>query len=144
MISQSNLIENCLNLLWLLFALGSLVFWWAPWSAQERKNKNTLLSLGGLSCVLLLLFPVISLTDDLQEIQALAEYAGSSTRLVSCSRRALASFDSSKESHPFVVSLDFAPLISFPAAFQGQVLLGGAPSPASAPRRPVQGRAPPR
>ena len=143
--AQTSFIENLLNLSWLLLVLASLALWQVRWSTREGETgrRQSLLSLLALSCVLMLLFPVISLTDDLQEIPALVEYATSSPQLAKNSKGALASLDSGQKSASFTLA-NQAPPLSLPAAFVGRVVPAYTSSHQSAPRRPVQGRAPPR
>ncbi len=143
--AQSSFIENLLNLSWLLLVLASLVWWQVRWSTREGMTgrRQPLLSLFALGCVLMLLFPVISLTDDFQEAPALVEYAASSPQLAKKSKSALATLDSGKKSASFIFA-DHAPPLSLPAAFVGRVVPPYTPSYQSAPRRPFQGRAPPR
>ena len=54
--------ELLLNLIWLVLALGSL---WAYLRAFTRDRRQFLLGLGALLCILVLLLPAISITDDL-------------------------------------------------------------------------------
>lgn len=75
--------ELLLNLVWLGIAIASYVI--LGWRLARRGRKATsprrVQSIMALSCVLAILFPVISLTDDLHEMQATLEEA-SSARLV--------------------------------------------------------------
>ncbi len=143
--SDLNFIENFLNLLWLLIALASFVWWWARWSTPEpeKRGNRSRVSFLALSCVLFLLFPVISLSDDLQEIAAVVEYSGSSPRVFQDSKGALPGSYPAKKSAAFVF-VDLAPLLSPPAALWHQAIPADPLSRHLAPRRPVQGRAPPR
>jgi hypothetical protein len=143
--AQTSFIENLLNLSWLFLVVASLIWWHVHWSTRqgERGRRESLLSLLALSCLLMLLFPVISLTDDLQEIPALVEYATSSPQLAKNSKSVLASLESRKRSDSFTFANQTPPL-SLPAAFVGWVVPAFTPSHQSAPRRQVQGRAPPR
>jgi len=143
--SDLNFIENFLNLLWLLTALAGFVLWWARWSSPEpeKRGNRSRVSFLALSCVLFLLFPVISLTDDLQEIAAVAEYSGSSPRAFQNSKGAFPGSAPAKKSAAFVF-LDVAPLLSPSASFWHPVVPAGPVPVRSAPRRPAQGRAPPR
>lgn len=65
--------ELLLNLIWLVVAASLVVVWWTCWlpqltprAADERTRRlRGRQSLIGLICVVALLFPAISLTDDL-------------------------------------------------------------------------------
>lgn len=104
---QVKLLELLLNLAWLVIAIASYVFlgWRLACSNTTRASGlSRIQCIVALSCALAILFPVISLTDDLHEMQATLEDV-SSARLVikQCgvshslsSRRALPSI-------PFVV-----------------------------------------
>jgi hypothetical protein len=58
--------EATLNLLWLVIALAGVWLWRFRWSVSRHGRKHTLkIEAVAMVCVLALLFPVISLTDDL-------------------------------------------------------------------------------
>jgi hypothetical protein len=58
--------EATLNLLWLVIALAGVWLWRFRWSVSRQGRKHTLkIEAVAMVCVLALLFPVISLTDDL-------------------------------------------------------------------------------
>jgi hypothetical protein len=66
--------EAGFNLLWLLTALGALAFWHVRGLRPEGSCRLQVLPrLIALGCLLVLLFPVISLTDDLHCKVAVAE-----------------------------------------------------------------------
>jgi len=73
--------ELLLNLVWLLLALPAFWLWRHGVSESERKysSLHCLLALG---CILVLLFPVISATDDLHAMRAEIEEPGISKRAV--------------------------------------------------------------
>ncbi len=73
--------ELLLNLVWLLLAIPAFWLWRRGVSASERKysSPHCLLALG---CILVLLFPVISATDDLHAMRAEIEEPGISKRTV--------------------------------------------------------------
>jgi hypothetical protein len=82
--------ELFLNTVWLLLALATLAFWACQRPAQrnERSLGQGLIVLG---CVLTLLFPVISMTDDLHAQQVAMEDASATTKkLVKAGERAKA------------------------------------------------------
>jgi len=68
--------ELLLNLVWVAMAVGLFVTFWR----RQRSRVSTGLRRMALACVLLLLFPIISASDDLHPAQALTEEA---TRRVS-------------------------------------------------------------
>jgi hypothetical protein len=65
-------VETVLNLFWLTLALSALAHWIlkAQWDSPEQSKA---LRLTALVMLLVLLFPVISLTDDFQAAATLAE-----------------------------------------------------------------------
>src|ERR1039458_3184769 len=69
--------ELLLNLLWLLLALPA--YWLWRRSAHKFSSLQCLLALG---CTLVLLFPVISASDDLHAMQAEMEDSSTSKRTV--------------------------------------------------------------
>ena len=74
--------ELLLNLLWFVLTLLTLGLWWrragAAWGSHyiDRLPKLAL-----LACVLVLLFPVVSATDDLHPLRPEMEECNSSKRL---------------------------------------------------------------
>jgi hypothetical protein len=60
--------EFALNLLWLLLCASSFVLWRNQRSRLNRERRW--LALIGLACLLAIVFPIISLTDDLHGEQA--------------------------------------------------------------------------
>jgi hypothetical protein len=69
--------ELLLNLAWLLLALPAYWLWW-----QSARRFNSLQCLLALGCVLVLLFPVISASDDLHAMQTEMEDSSTSKRTV--------------------------------------------------------------
>jgi hypothetical protein len=68
--------ELLLNLIWLLLVVPALWVWrrrTCEPGGQVRRSQSCLLILG---CILLLLFPVVSATDDLQAMRPEIEEAG--------------------------------------------------------------------
>ena len=58
--------ETILNLIWLVITLAGVWLWRFRWHASRRdKRGRVTMELVAVVCVLALLFPVISLTDDL-------------------------------------------------------------------------------
>lgn len=70
--------ELLLNLVWLTFALLALGL---RWHARSERHSNRLTPLVVLSCVLILLFPVISVTDDLHPIRPEMEESSVSKKI---------------------------------------------------------------
>jgi hypothetical protein len=75
--------ELLLNVLWLLLALPAVVMWRrqtaSPWSSGKQSRCRSLLL---LVCLLALLFPVVSASDDLHPISAEIEESGAFKRTV--------------------------------------------------------------
>lgn len=75
--------ELLLNLFWLTLALPALWLWRRePVLAQGRRRFDRARSCLLLSCVLMLLFPVVSATDDLHALGQEMEESSSSKRVV--------------------------------------------------------------
>ena len=65
--SLIDVMEFLLNIIWLLVSAGAFVFW-RPWRIAGRQSGGQRIhfnAIGALACAIFLLFPVISLTDDL-------------------------------------------------------------------------------
>src|SRR5208283_5321663 len=64
--------EVLLNAMWLLVAIGAFLFWQPVRyrGAATDRVRGSALGMLALACALVLLFPVISLTDDLHAEQA--------------------------------------------------------------------------
>lgn len=75
--------ELFLNLLWLALALPAVLIWRrqapSPWSSWKQSRCRSLVLLG---CLLALLFPVVSASDDLHPISAEIEESGPFKRTV--------------------------------------------------------------
>ena len=71
--------ELLLNLAWLLLALPAYWLWRRSSATRRISSLECLLALG---CVLVLLFPVISVTDDLHAMRAEMEDSAASKRAV--------------------------------------------------------------
>jgi hypothetical protein len=80
--------ELLLNVFWLAFALLAMGMWWrdaiSPQSGQIRSRLPRFLL---LSCVLILLFPVVSVTDDLHPIRPEIEESNPSKKIKSATDR---------------------------------------------------------
>ena len=58
--------ETFLNLVWLLVTVAAIWLWRFRWTVSRRNQKHsTRMEAAAMVCFLALLFPVISLTDDL-------------------------------------------------------------------------------
>ena len=68
--------ELLLNMAWLLLAFPA--YW--LWRARGSTQKSSLQCLLSLGCLLVLLFPVISATDDLQAMRSEMEESSSNKR----------------------------------------------------------------
>ena len=62
--------ELLLNLLWLLLAMPAFWLWRYSNSAPERRKFGALRCFLALGCLLVILFPVVSATDDLRAMRA--------------------------------------------------------------------------
>ena len=76
--------ELTLNLVWTIIAVASyaLLFRHLSRRAEHARNPSRSQCVVALACVLAILFPIISLSDDLHEIQATAEEASSSVLVI--------------------------------------------------------------
>ena len=74
-----------LNLAWLLLGLPAYMLWRNSRAARNRHDFTSLQCLLALGCALLMLFPVISATDDLHAMRAEIEEAPATKRSVRAS-----------------------------------------------------------
>lgn len=74
--------ELLLNLAWLLLAIPAYRLWRESTPASRRDGRTSLQCLLALGCMLVLLFPVISATDDLHAMRAEMEESPVSKRSV--------------------------------------------------------------
>jgi hypothetical protein len=74
--------ELLLNLAWLLLALPAYGIWRQGAVAKRQNRFRSLQGLLALGCLLVLLFPIISATDDLHAMRAEMEEPGASKRSV--------------------------------------------------------------
>ncbi len=70
------MLELLLNIVWVLVVTASLLFWRRFSSASEHCSRRPLTALVALVCILVLLFPVISATDDLHVAEFAIEDSG--------------------------------------------------------------------
>jgi hypothetical protein len=74
--------ELLLNLAWMLLALPGYWLWRRGAGARQARRISSLQFLLALACALILLFPVISATDDLHAMRAEMEESAASKRAV--------------------------------------------------------------
>ena len=74
--------ELLLNLAWLLLALPAYWLWRRGAGARRARRLSALQSFLTLACALVLLFPVISATDDVHAMRAEMEDSSTSKRAV--------------------------------------------------------------
>jgi len=74
--------ELLLNLLWLLLAMPAFWLWHYSRTAPERRKSGPFHAFLALGCLLIILFPVISATDDLHAMRAEMEESPTSKRHV--------------------------------------------------------------
>jgi hypothetical protein len=70
------MLELLLNIVWVLVVTASLLFWRRFLSANEHCSRRPVTTLVALLCILVLLFPVISATDDLHVAEVAMEDSG--------------------------------------------------------------------
>jgi hypothetical protein len=74
--------ELLLNLVWVLMALPAYWLWRRAAETRRARRLTVLQCVLALGCVLVLLFPVISATDDLHAMRAEMEESSTSKRAV--------------------------------------------------------------
>ena len=74
--------ELLLNLAWLLLALPGFWLWRSYRSAPHRRKFTALQCLLALGCMLVILFPVVSATDDLRAMRNEIEESPASKRTI--------------------------------------------------------------
>ena len=70
------MLELLLNIVWVLVVTASLLVWRRFSSANEHSSRRPVTALVALVCILVLLFPVISATDDLHVAEFAMEDSG--------------------------------------------------------------------
>jgi hypothetical protein len=106
------IVELALNLIWAVIAVASYAFLFRYLSVRataRSRGPSQLQCIIALTCVLAILFPVISLTDDLHEMQATAEEASTSGLVI---KRCVASHSSTPARTLHHVPLIFAPVMT--------------------------------
>ncbi len=135
--------ELSLNLFWLLLVVVSVVVWRRKGSPlhRPRRARGSRHGLIALGCVLALLFPVISITDDLHAEQAIIEDSNPSKRAVRNSAGDHAASSLGKIGHAALPGIAPAPV---PEGIWILVLPSKAHLASSASADFCAGRAPPR
>ncbi len=137
--------ELVLNAFWLLLALASLGFWQRQRSHSKsgsRRRSESLRGLIALGCALAVLFPVISLTDDLHGEQAVMEDSSSSRKHFKTGGGHQASSNAGKLTVPPAIAV-LPGLFSLCAIIVGQVAPAELALCKLAAARSFEGRAPP-
>ena len=129
--------ELLLNLIWLLLIVPAFLLWRS--SRQARGVDRSGFSLLALGCVLALLFPVVSASDDMQAMRPEIEEAGGRDALSNSHHSRFAPTDSSSNS----ATLPPAPTAQPEFRIWGVVTPIVASSPAGHATATRAGRAPP-
>jgi len=131
--------ELLLNLSWLLLAMPAFWLWRESSGVRGRRQFSALQGIFSLACALVLLFPVVSATDDLRVIRAEMEESQTSKRSISQSSAERSSASRAQAQPALPVSPDV------PVSLERGLLLVVLP-PVSTPAFPVlisPGRSPP-
>ena len=99
--------ELLLNLAWLLLALPAYWLWRASKGQPVPSRRTSLQCLFALGCMLVMLFPVVSATDDLRAMRAEMEESPSSKRSIRQASNDKPT-DGKWQSHPLVAASGFA------------------------------------
>ncbi len=144
-LSPGQRMETFLNALWVALAIAAPAVWWTRWGRFLRVAglRGQLCSSGiSLACALFLLFPVISLTDDLQAVPAVAEESRSTRRGLQIWKSSQAGAE--PENHPGLCARSGPVSFSRPNhSMVARLSPFEAPSIEDTPSRESQGRAPP-
>jgi hypothetical protein len=135
------MMEDGLNAIWILIAIGAFQYWnGAGNGGTFRRRPARSYGILALACALILLFPVISLTDDLHSDQAVTEDSSRTVMKACAAAKACLRLSSSS----------FPALFSSPACSRTNHLVLAAvivlPEPWAANlelTRPSEGRSPP-
>jgi hypothetical protein len=117
------ILETTLNLIWLAVTLVALWLWRFRWTGGRRApGHNVRLEAVAMVCILALLFPVISLTDDLHP-EVIPVDATSSKRALCllAAQNAHGGHARISSSHPFVFAVFRDPLAQAELGFAGYV-----------------------
>jgi hypothetical protein len=136
--------ETILNLIWLVVTVAAIWLWRFRWSvSRQNPRHSTRMEVVAMVCVLALLFPVISLTDDLHPDNVPADTVSSKRNLcLLVAHNAQASNSKlSLHAHSFPALGSHSPA-AFEISFAGIVSTAAIPHPRSA-SSIASGRAPP-
>ena len=131
--------ELLLNLLWLLLVMPAFWLWRYSRTAPERRAASPLHCLLALGCLLVILFPVISATDDLNAMRAEMEESPASKRNVVGHSSGDKSSPSSSLLPPALivtVKVSFTPESAWYQAPAALTSVAGSPAIVRAPRAP--------
>ena len=118
--------ELLLNVAWLLLALPAYALWRSARAARRKYGLTSLQSLLALGCALVLLFPVISATDDLHAMRTEMEESPASKRSVRQGSNDRNSISPTRLQFPpaivsalnlFVFTAERTPVVAIPPAF---------------------------
>jgi len=133
--------ELLLNLAWLLLALPAYWLWRRDGGVRSERRFSSLQCLLALGCLLVLLFPVVSATDDLRAMRAEMEESGPSKRSVRQTGSEKTSAWTSQGQNPPVAA---GTSLSFALSSEGwQEMFGPLLSVSAAPSLLRAGRSPP-
>jgi hypothetical protein len=134
--------ELFLNILWVVIAMGGLCLWRARWAHQRRTREHaSWRQWTAFACALVLLFFMVSLTDDLHSELVVFEECSASRRHMTCGDCPRHSPQNHATATVYAVLTAPVPVISF--ALAGSIVASGESS------RPIDrsgvnpGRAPP-
>jgi hypothetical protein len=130
--------ELLLNLLWLLLVMPAFWLWRYSRTAPERRAASPLHCLLALGCLLVILFPVISATDDLHAMRAEMEESPASKRSVGHSSGDKSSPSNSLAQPALIVTvkMSFAPESAWYQVPPALTSIAGSPVIVRAPRAP--------
>jgi len=131
--------ELILNLGWLLLAVACYRFWWPRRRRPGAGTPPCFRGLVALGCALVVLFPIISVTDDLHAEQAVME--DSSARLTKLWGSTHSAASAGQPSSTLPTTLPFH--LPGPPGVVGRVLAADTPSSCVGVTSPRFGRAPP-
>ena len=133
--------ELLLNLAWLLLVLPAYGIWRQGAIAKGQNRFNSLQGLLVLGCLLVLLFPIISATDDLHAMRAEMEEPGTGKRSVRQASPDRFSVKVSRLHHPPAIVENASPFALSCDSWPESVITSSSPLPAPSILR--AGRAPP-
>jgi len=133
--------ELLLNLAWLLLALPACWLWRRSGNARARHTLGALQTVLALACVQVMLFPVISATDDLHAMRAEIEESPASKRSIRQASNDKASVWNSRLQSPPAVQ--GSPMVFAPRAERAGLALSRDASLRTRPLILRAGRAPP-